>query len=81
VSVLRSEGEARGTPLRAAGRRRLRRLAVLLSVTLLCGASYLAGIWMGARGTTCVATEPGVLVCGPDVRDVPAGTSRRGEES
>jgi hypothetical protein len=52
----------------------LRRFTVLLAVTLLCGASYMTGIWMAARTTTCVATEPGVLVCGtnPAVPPTPA---------
>jgi hypothetical protein len=67
--------------------RLLRRFAVLLAVTLLCGASYIAGIWMAARTTTCVASGPGVLVCGtspaapPKAPAEPARTPERGGEA
>jgi hypothetical protein len=45
--------------------RRLRRPLLLLAVTLLCGAFYLAGIWSGMHGhLRCVESNSGVLVCG-----------------
>jgi hypothetical protein len=54
--------------------RRLRRPLLLLAVTLLCGAFYLAGIWSGMHGRmTCVESNPGVMVCssGDDAPAVP----------
>jgi hypothetical protein len=44
--------------------RRVRRIGLLLSVTLLCGAFYFAGIWSGAGSMTCVVSEPSVIRCG-----------------
>ena len=44
---------------------RLRRPVLLVAVTLLCGAAFMAGIWFGAQGgIACVVTEPGTIVCG-----------------
>jgi hypothetical protein len=39
-------------------------MAVVVLVALLCGAFYVAGVWVGAGRTTCVFSEPGVIVCG-----------------
>ena len=51
---------------------RLRRPLLLLVITILCGAAYLAGIWTG-MGThvTCVTTSPGRIVCGSDKNQLP----------
>ena len=39
---------------------RLRRPLLLIAVTVLCGASYLAGIWSGMKTDfTCVTSKPG----------------------
>jgi hypothetical protein len=46
---------------------RLRRPALLLGVTILCGAAYLLGIWTGTKTTiTCATTAPGHIVCTSD---------------
>ena len=51
---------------------RLRRPLLLLAVTMLCGAAYLAGIWSGMKTDfICVASKPGLIVCGSDGK-VPA---------
>ncbi len=63
MSALGIDGEGVRAPRREV-RKRLLRYAMLLGVTLLCGAFYLAGIWTAAGRTTCVLTDPGVLVCG-----------------
>lgn len=50
---------------RSAWTGRLRRPLLLLAVTLLCGAAYLAGVWYGMQGEiTCTVTRPGLLECG-----------------
>ena len=54
---------------------RLRRPLLLIAVTMLCGACYLAGIWSGMKTDfTCVAANAGVIVCGSgdDAPAVPA---------
>jgi hypothetical protein len=44
---------------------RLRRPLLLIAVTMLCGACYLAGIWSGMKTDfTCVTSKPGLIVCG-----------------
>ncbi len=64
-------GEVLGTG-GPAWRGRLRRPLLLLGVTLLCGVAYIAGIWSGMQGgMTCIASTPGVIVCGSDA-DAPA---------
>jgi hypothetical protein len=58
---------------------RLRRPLLLLVVTALCGLAYLAGIWSGMKTDfTCVASKPGVIVCGSgaDAPAVPATPAR-----
>ncbi|HEX4746674.1 MAG TPA: hypothetical protein VFU99_07310 [Gaiellaceae bacterium] len=45
--------------------RLVRRPLVLLAVTLLCCAAYLAGIWYGTQGgITCTTSQQGVIQCG-----------------
>jgi hypothetical protein len=82
--VLGLEGE-RAFRRRGAGLGlRWRRLGLLLVVTLLCGAFYLAGIWVGAGRMTCVYTEPGVIVCGqdePPLAPEPSKAARSGEKA
>jgi hypothetical protein len=63
-----TEARLEGGEARADGRfamtGRLRRLLLLLAVTLLCGASYLAGVWYGMQGgMTCTVTGPGLIEC------------------
>ena len=64
---------------------RLRRPLLLIAITMLCGAFYLAGIWSGMKTDfTCVTTEPGLIVCGsgadaPDVPATPASTTQNEE--
>jgi hypothetical protein len=60
-----------GGELQHAGRRgwvrHLRRPLVLVAVTLVCCAAYLAGIWYGTRGGfTCTTSQQGVIQCGSD---------------
>jgi hypothetical protein len=60
-----------GGELQRAGRpgwvRHLRRPLVLVVVTLLCCAAYLAGIWYGTNGGfTCTTSQQGVIQCGSD---------------
>jgi hypothetical protein len=56
-------GEARADS-RSARTGRLRRLLLLLAVTLLCGAAYLTGVWYGMQGgMTCSVTGPGLIEC------------------
>ena len=56
-------GEARGG--RPAWVGRLRRPLLLIAVTVLCSAAYLAGIWSGMKTDfTCVTSKPGLMVCG-----------------
>jgi hypothetical protein len=51
---------------------RLRRPLLLVAVTMLCGAAYLAGIWSGMKTDfTCVSSKPGLIVCGSG-KDAPA---------
>ncbi len=50
----------------------LRRPLLLLVVTVLGGAAYLAGIWTGVdTHATCVTTGPGLIVCGRDKSEPP----------
>jgi hypothetical protein len=66
-------GEVRGG--RPAWVGRLRRPLLLIAVTVLCGAAYLAGIWSGMKTDfTCVMSKPGLMVCesGDDAPTVPA---------
>lgn len=61
---------------------RWRRLGLFLAVTLLCGAFYLAGVWVGAGRMTCVYTDAGVIVCGQGETPPPVEPSkvvRKGE--
>ena len=54
---------------------RLRRPLLLLVITILCGAAYLAGIWTGVdTHVTCVTTGQGRIVCGSDTSELPAQT-------
>ena len=47
---------------------RTRRLALLLAVTALCAAAYLAGIWYGTQTRmTCVVHAPDRIECGTGV--------------
>jgi len=83
--VLGLEGE-RAFRRRGAGLGlRWRRLGLFLAVTLLCGAFYLAGVWVGAGRMTCVYTEPGVIVCGqggePPAAPAPSKVARTGEKA
>jgi hypothetical protein len=58
-------GETRTVP--SGWTRRLRRPALLLGVTILCGAAYLLGIWTGTKSSiTCATTAPGHIVCTSD---------------
>ena len=51
---------------------RMRRLALLVAVTLLCGAAYIAGVWYGMQGgITCTVSSPTVIVCGSDADATP----------
>ena len=46
---------------------RLRRPLLLIAVTLLCGASFFAGIWFGTQARiTCTVSSPNLIVCEPD---------------
>jgi hypothetical protein len=61
---------------------RWRRIVLLVVVTLLCGAFYMAGVWVGAGRMTCVYTDSGVIVCGqgdtpPQTK--PSKSVRKGE--
>jgi hypothetical protein len=48
--------------------RRKRRLLMLLAVSALCGAAYLAGIWYGTQmRMTCVVHTPNRIECGTGV--------------
>ena len=64
---------------------RLRRPLLLIAITMLCGASYLAGIWSGMKTDfTCVTSKPGLIVCGsgddaPAVPATPAPTTQNEE--
>jgi hypothetical protein len=52
--------------------RRLRRPLLVVAVTVLCGAFYLAGIWSGMHGRmTCTMSSPTQLVCGTDADETP----------
>jgi hypothetical protein len=66
-------------------RLRWRRLGLFLVVTLLCGAFYLAGIWVGAGRMTCVYTDSGVIRCGqgdaPPQSPEPSRAARDGERA
>ncbi len=43
---------------------RLRRPLLLLVITILCSAAYLAGIWTGMNThVTCNVSGPGAIVC------------------
>ena len=71
TKLLLDAGEIR-PEARPARNRRLRRLLLLLCVTLLCGGFYLAGIWFGMQGRmTCTVTSPGRIVCGSDADEAP----------
>lgn len=67
MTELGIEGVGR-TRLDRSGRTvRLRRPALLLAVTILCGAAYLLGIWTGTKtNITCATTAPGQIVCTSD---------------
>ena len=57
---------------RSRSRIRLRRPLLLIAVTLLCGASFLAGIWFGTQARiTCTVSSPDLIVCEPGA-DAPA---------
>jgi hypothetical protein len=50
---------------RVQGTRRLRWYLLALVMTMLCGATYLLGIWVGMRThVVCATTSPGQIVCG-----------------
>jgi hypothetical protein len=52
---------------------RLRRPLLLLVITIMCGAAYLAGIWTGVNtNVTCATTSPGRIVCSNDESQLPA---------
>jgi hypothetical protein len=55
---------------------RVHRLALIVLVALLCGAFYMAGVWVGAGKTTCVFSEPGVIVCGQGTTPPPVPTKQ-----
>lgn len=57
---------------RSAWTSRLRRLRLVVAVTLLCGAAYIAGVWYGMQGgMTCTVSSPSVIVCGSDADATP----------
>lgn len=82
MSELVDKGEVRGGRPERVGR--LRRPLLLIAVTVLCGAAYLAGIWSGMKTDfTCVTSKPGLIVCGSgdDAPAVPAPPTAPEEES
>jgi hypothetical protein len=65
VGEIRPEG-------RHAWTRRLRRPLLVVAVTVLCGAFYLAGIWSGMHGRmTCTMSSPTEMVCGTSAGTTP----------
>jgi hypothetical protein len=64
VSELRIEGGEVVRADRPEWVGRLRRPLLLLVITIICGAAYLAGIWTGMNThVTCNVAGPGAIVC------------------
>ncbi len=65
MTELQVEGGGIGAWRRVQRTRRLRWYLLALVVTILCGATYLLGIWVGMKThVTCTTTSPGQIVCG-----------------
>jgi hypothetical protein len=77
-----TELQIEGGGVRRLGRvqraRRLRWYLLALAVTVLCGATYLLGIWVGMRThVTCTTTSPGQIVCATgEIPNVPQPAPR-----
>lgn len=82
MTELRFEGGEVRAEGRSAWTGRLRRPVLLVAVTLLCGAAYLAGVWYGTQGgITCTVSSPGRIVCGDADAPPPAQPAQPPGES